>query len=119
MTAINLNDQIKKIIDTWYAKFPEKFNDNRSILKWAKEFPAAKLITIVNNKSSAKIKQEFLKIYEKDMLIHVNNLKNYEKDVIFRQSTLLAQLGKTNLRADVIEKKIKELEIKNKELARG
>ncbi len=119
MTAIKSTDKVKKIIETWYEKFPEKFNDNKDILKWIKEFPVVRLISAANEKQTEKIKQELIKIYEKDRVTHIKKLKNSHENSMLHQSSLHSKLGKVDLRIKFYEEELKRLEKKYKELRNG
>lgn len=113
MNNIKSNDQVKKIIEAWYANFPEKFDDNRKILKWIKEFPFLKIINFSADKLSLSIKSQVLKELKAEVLQHIKRIKRYEQDLILRQSTLFAKLGLAENEASELIKKLKKLEVKD------
>lgn len=75
-----------------------------------KEFPFQKMITACTEKLSIKIKSQVLKESKEEMLKHIDRIKDYEKDIILRQSTLFAKIGLLDSRVSKLDEKLKELE---------
>lgn len=110
MSTNKLVDHLKKLVSEWHSKFPTISKDNKDLLKIIKDFPLLKIINICVEKMSFNINSQILKANKEDMAKHVKRLKEHERDMIFRQSTLFAQVGLLTNRAEKLEKKIKKLE---------